>query len=170
MSLVGKLKDRVTVKDTLLTVGNICRAINEFNTENSVDVICIVRGGGDPESLLCFSHPDLVRTVANSAIPIVTGIGHMDDYSLCEMVADENAGTPSNAARCISRLFWQSRRPKETSPKIKATAKETIDWKEQYLRAKEQIAELEQRIEELTQALQEAQKPRGFFSRIFGGK
>jgi len=66
-----------------------------------VDVIVIARGGGSFEDLLPFSDERLVRTIAESPVPIVTAVGHEQDTPLCDLVADARASTPSLAARLV---------------------------------------------------------------------
>ena len=80
----------------------IIRALNYFNTQENVpDVIVIIRGGGSADDLSAFNDEQLVRAVAASRVPTLTGIGHEVDMSLCDLAADVRAATPSNAAQLL---------------------------------------------------------------------
>ena len=81
----------------------IIRALQYFNERAEVDVIAILRGGGSADDLSCFNDEKLVREIAASRIPIITGIGHEVDESLSDLAADVRASTPSNAAEIITR-------------------------------------------------------------------
>ena len=65
------------------------------------EVIVLIRGGGSAEDLASFNDECLVRAVAGSRVPVLTGIGHEVDESLCDLVADRRAATPSNAAQLL---------------------------------------------------------------------
>lgn len=79
------------------------RALKYFNEHTDVQVIALIRGGGSKDDLACFNDEALVRAVAASKIPVITGIGHEIDESLCDLAADVRASTPSNVAELLTR-------------------------------------------------------------------
>ena len=81
----------------------IIRALNYFNERGEVQMIAILRGGGSADDLACFNDESLVRAIAASKIPVITGIGHEVDESLCDLAADVRASTPSNAAELLTK-------------------------------------------------------------------
>ncbi len=87
----------------MVAADQIIRALNYFNERGEVQVIAIIRGGGSADDLAVFNDEALVRAVAASKIPTITGIGHEIDESLCDLAADVVASTPSNAAQMLSR-------------------------------------------------------------------
>ncbi|MBR5647844.1 exodeoxyribonuclease VII large subunit [Candidatus Saccharibacteria bacterium] len=80
----------------------IIKALNYFNERGEVQVIAILRGGGSADDLSCFNDEALVRAIAASKIPVITGIGHEVDESLADLAADVVASTPSNAAEMLT--------------------------------------------------------------------
>ena len=79
------------------------RALKYFNERGKAQVIALIRGGGSADDLSCFNDEKLVREIAVSKIPVITGIGHEVDESLADLAADVRASTPSNAAEMLTK-------------------------------------------------------------------
>ena len=87
----------------LSAIEDVCRAIKWFN-ENllTCDVLVLTRGGGSWESLRPFNSEEIARAIFASKIPIITGIGHEDDETIADLVADVRASTPTHAAKILT--------------------------------------------------------------------
>lgn len=79
----------------------IVRQIKFINENELADVIIIARGGGSMEDLWNFNSEELAYAVFESAIPVVSAVGHETDFTICDFVSDLRAPTPSAAAELV---------------------------------------------------------------------
>ena len=77
---------------------SIAEAMERVNQDGRAEVIILARGGGAVEDLACFNDEQVVRAIAVSQIPVITGIGHHRDETLADLVADWSTHTPTAAA------------------------------------------------------------------------
>ncbi len=79
----------------------VAAGVKYFNRAKNVDVIIVARGGGSIEDLAAFNNEGLARTIAASALPVISAVGHETDFTIVDFVADLRAPTPSAAAELV---------------------------------------------------------------------
>ena len=91
-------------------VSEIERSLEIANKDKEVEILILVRGGGNLEDLWVFNNERLVRIVASTSKPLITGIGHETDTTLCDLASDFRSATPTAA---IERLSDEEKKSSE---------------------------------------------------------
>jgi exodeoxyribonuclease VII large subunit len=95
-------------------IAEAIRALNKFHASRithhtELDLILITRGGGSLEDLWAFNEEAVARAIFESALPVVSAVGHEIDFTIADFVADVRAATPSVAAELITENVFASR-------------------------------------------------------------
>ena len=87
----------------------IAKRIRQANAFDACSVLIVGRGGGSAEDLSCFSEPAVIEAIHDSAIPIISAVGHEIDWPISDYAADRRAPTPSAAAEIVTETIFRRR-------------------------------------------------------------
>ncbi|MBI4342230.1 MAG: exodeoxyribonuclease VII large subunit [Candidatus Omnitrophica bacterium] len=107
--MVSKLRDgfRVVIVPVKVqgegAAREIAEALDLANRLHLADVLIVGRGGGSVEDLWAFNEEPVARAIARSRIPVISAVGHQDNWTIADYVADLRASTPTDAAKLLVR-------------------------------------------------------------------
>ena len=134
------------------------RRLNEFSAQQpkgrKLDLILVTRGGGSLEDLWAFNEEVVARALFESALPVVSAVGHEIDFTISDFVADLRAATPSAAAELITEGFFSSRE----------FVRETTRWLRR--KTEQRLAGVHEQLEQLTDRLARAHPRRKIDERL----
>ena len=136
---LSSLPFSVTVIDARVqgeeSVASLLRALAE-SEGMELDAVAIVRGGGARTDLISFDDESVARAIAACSRPVITGIGHEIDRSICDEVAHSAAKTPTACAGVlISRVEDFALRVDAASRRVSQTATQSLNTVDQTLAA-----------------------------------
>ena len=136
-------------------IEDLCAALDRVSRWGDADVVIIGRGGGGREDLWAFNDEHLARAVASCPIPTISAVGHEIDTTICDLVADVRAPTPSAAAEYAVPLLDDLRTAiRDTSTRLVAAIGDQLTW------ARELVAGAGDRLGSVTQSRLDDQRLR----------
>ncbi|MFV8755141.1 exodeoxyribonuclease VII large subunit [Nannocystaceae bacterium ST9] len=104
-------------------------ALRRLQRIPDIDVIIIGRGGGSSEDLGAFNNEGLARAIASCTVPVVSAVGHEVDTTLCDLVADRRAATPSQAGELVvpDRAFLLERLTERRARLVRLIERRMVD-------------------------------------------
>lgn len=143
---------------------NIVKAIEIANKRKECDVLIVTRGGGSLEDLWPFNEEKVAYAIYHSVIPIISGVGHEIDFTICDFVADQRAPTPSAAAELVTpdkeelleHLEKDKKRLVNCIKQKVLQLKQTILWQDRHLQQqhpKRKLAEKAQLLDQYEASL-----------------
>lgn len=148
----------------------IAAALQDCNARQAalgLDLLIVGRGGGSQEDLWAFNEEVLARAIFDSAIPIISAVGHEVDVTIADLVADARASTPTKAGvvavpdrdECLALMQQYERRlctGARARLDLAAADLRTVLASDVFKRPEQALAHQAQRLDELTQCLRDA--------------
>ena len=143
------------------------KQLSNFHAETSVDSVIICRGGGSIEDLWSFNNETLCRYISDYPIPIISGVGHETDFTLCDFVANTRAATPTAAAELVtegaSKLsdyfsYLQDSLLRETKQVIEKNKEKLLTFKRLLRSPKQRLEEQYLKLDSIFERLVTSQK------------
>jgi exodeoxyribonuclease VII large subunit len=113
----------------------LCFALDQVNRWGGADLVIVGRGGGSREDLWAFNDERVARAVAACHAPTISAVGHEVDISICDLVADYRAPTPSAAAEAATRSADElNAELREWSSRMGAAARAVVRMRRDHVR------------------------------------
>lgn len=153
---------------------SICDALALVADFGQADVVIVGRGGGASEDLAAFNDERVVRALAASAIPTISAVGHEVDVSLCDLVADHRAATPTAAVEAaLPSLSTLSVRVRDLDTRLRSVLQRELGSGREHLNLlaralrdpAERVVRSRQGVDQLASRLDRALADRGRWAR-----